>query len=65
MVFTSLREASKYAAVSQQTILIWTDKYAIGELTNGRWHIHKEKLDAVLEARLRISRIRSELRSVG
>ena len=63
--FTSLREASKYAGVSTQAMLLWTDRYDIGAMVDGRWHIDKEKLDRVLAGRAHIAEIEANLRQAG
>ncbi len=65
MIFKSLREASRYANVSQTAIMLWTDKYDLGELIDGRWHIDKEKLDRVIAARAHIAEVEANLRQVG
>lgn len=57
-MFTSLREAGKYAGVTPNTVLIWTDQYDIGEMREGRWHIDKDKLDKVLDARRKLAALR-------
>ena len=54
-MFTSLREAGKYAGVTPNTVLLWTDQYDLGEMRGGRWHIDKDKLDKLLEARKRLA----------
>lgn len=64
--FTSLRAASRYARVSQQSILLWTDKYDIGTQTDtGRWQIDKEKLDRVLAARDHIAELEASIRKIA
>lgn len=55
--FNSLREAAKYARVSQQSMLMWTDKYDIGEREGSRWKIDKEKLDRVISTRDQIAEL--------
>ena len=59
-MFKSLREAALYARVTPQAILIWTDQYDLGERIGGRWHIDKDKLDKLLEARRQLAALRKQ-----
>lgn len=60
--FPSLRTAADYAGVSYQAIRTWAREYDIGEFTEGRWIISKEKLDRVIAARDQIEEIRASLK---
>ena len=60
MRFTSLREAAIYAGVTPTAMLLWTDQYDLGERIDGRWHIDKDKLDKILEARRQLAALRKQ-----
>lgn len=61
--FPSLRTAAKYAGVSYQAIRVWAKEYEIGELQDGKWVIHKERLDRVIAINDQISELRQSLKS--
>lgn len=63
--FSSLREAARYARVSQQSMMIWTDKYDIGEVIDGRWHIDKDKLDRVIATKEHIAELQESIKKAG
>jgi hypothetical protein len=54
----SLRKAARDAGVSHQTVANWCEKYQIGELKSGRWHISKSGID-------RIVKLKRELKVLG
>ena len=62
MIFTSLRDAARYAGVTRAAVLYWTELHDIGELVDGRWHIDREKLDAFLAARRQLVELRQSMR---
>lgn len=61
-MFTSLTEAAIYAGVTKQAILVWVNKYNIGELRDGRWYIMKSDIDRVRDGLDQIKEIRASLR---
>lgn len=61
--FPSLRTAATYAGVSYQAIRVWAREYEIGELRDGKWVIHKDRLDRVIAVNDQINELRQSLRA--